>query len=104
VFSCDDECLEALTRCEVELGEVDEAWSDRRWCHQFAIPDPDGSVRRGFLGKTEESRLLFVVLREYVGTRVRELISACDANQNQVMIYKQGPCSNPRKKVANSEA
>lgn len=96
MFSCDDECLEALVRCGVELGEVDEAWSDRRWCHQLSIRDPDGSVRRGFLGKTEESRLLFVVLRD-VGTRVGELISACDAIQEQVEIYENGPCYNQRK-------
>jgi uncharacterized DUF497 family protein len=82
MFERDDENVEHIAEHGVEPWEVEEAFDDRG-----RAPFPAHSGRVGFIGRTEDGRLLVVILER--GTRPWRVVTARDAGPTAKRAYRR---------------
>ncbi len=82
MYDWDDDNLEHIARHGVEPWEAEEATQDPR---RTSFPAHD--VRAGVVGRTEEGRVLVVILER--GVNPRRIVTARDASRNEKRAYRK---------------
>ena len=82
MFDWDEHNIEHLSQHDVEPEEAEEAATDRE-----RVPFPAHSGRAGVIGRTEDGRLLVVILER--DRRLWRVVTARDATASERRAYRR---------------